>query len=113
MFAVPHAVSLNVDCGPRAVDAVSYKVDALCCHGGCSAHEAGYSDPAVVAVPACIVRESGCSAHALNAVSNKVNAVCCDRGCTAHEGGCTDPAVVAVPTAVSLYVDAVLIQGMQ
>ena len=30
--------------------AVSLKVDAVCCDRGCSAHECGCSDPAVVAV---------------------------------------------------------------
>ena len=31
--------------------AVSHNVKAVCCDGGCSAHEVGCSDPAVVAVP--------------------------------------------------------------
>ena len=31
--------------------AVSHNVDAVCCDGGCSAHEGGCSDTAVVAVP--------------------------------------------------------------
>ena len=41
---------MNMACIAEAVDAVSHKVDALCCAGGCSAHEGGCSDPAVVAV---------------------------------------------------------------
>ena len=38
-------------CSAQAVDAVSHKVDAVCCDGGCRAHEGGCSDAAVVAVP--------------------------------------------------------------
>ena len=37
-------------CSSHAVDPVSHKVDAVFCGGGCSAHEGGCSDPAVVAV---------------------------------------------------------------
>ena len=47
--AVPHAVSLKLDCSAEPVDAVSHKVDAACCDGVCSAHEGGCSDPAVIA----------------------------------------------------------------
>ena len=51
MVAVPHAVSLNVDCSVEAVEAVSHKVHAVCCDGGGSAHEGGCSVFAVVEVP--------------------------------------------------------------
>ena len=51
MVAVPHAVSLSVDCSAEVVDAVCHKVDAVCYDGRCSAHEGGCSDPEVVAVP--------------------------------------------------------------
>ena len=50
MVAVPHPVSLSVDCSAEALDPVSHKLDAVCCDGCCSAHEGGFSDPAVVAV---------------------------------------------------------------
>ena len=33
------------------MDAVSHKVDAVCFVGGCSAHQGGCGEPAVVAVP--------------------------------------------------------------
>ena len=33
------------------MNAVSHKVDAVCCDGGCSAQEGGCNDPAEVAVP--------------------------------------------------------------
>ena len=39
MVAVPHAVSLSVNCSAEAVDALSQKMDALCCDGRGSAHE--------------------------------------------------------------------------
>ena len=65
MVAVHPAPSLNVDSVPMqwlqchrwwmqyvvTEDAVLTKVDAACCDVGCSGHEGGCSDPAVVAVP--------------------------------------------------------------
>ena len=54
MMAVPHAVSLSVDCSAAAVDALFHKLDAVCCDGSCSAHEGGCSDPSVVAVPTAV-----------------------------------------------------------
>ena len=54
MVAVPHAVSLSVDCTAKAVDSVPHKVNAVCCDGRCRAHECGCSDPAVVAVPTAV-----------------------------------------------------------
>ena len=37
-------------CSAQAMDAEPHKVDAICCDRGCSAHEGGCSDHAVVAV---------------------------------------------------------------
>ena len=48
----------------------------------------------------------------MDAVSLKVDAVCCDRGCSSHEGGCRFPAVVAGPPAVSMNLEAVIMQCM-
>ena len=62
----------------HAVDAVSYKVKAVWCDGGGSAHEAGCSDPAVVAVPHAVSLSVDCSDKAVDAVSYKVDAVYCD-----------------------------------
>ena len=42
-----------------------------------------------------------------------MDAVRCVGGCSALEGGCSDPAMVAVPHAVSLNLEAVLMQCMQ
>ena len=49
----------------------------------------------------------------MDEVSQKVDAVCCHGECSAHEGGCSDPAVVAGLPAISLNVDALLMQCMQ
>ena len=124
-FCVPEVESIA-----DAVEAVSLKVYAVFCDGGCSAHEGGCSEPVRNAVHQqcdfscmqwtcsgfrahCIVPERGCSAHAVDAVFHNVHAVCCDRGCTAHECGCCVPAVVAVCTALSENVDAVPRHWMQ
>ena len=46
----------------------------------------------------------------MDAVSHQVDAVCCHGGCSAHEAGCSVSEVVAGPTAVSLNLEAVLMQ---
>ena len=38
-------------CSAHVVDEVSHKVDAVCCDGGCSTHEAGCSVAAAATVP--------------------------------------------------------------
>ena len=53
MVAEPTAVPLKMD----AVDAVSQIAQALCLDRGCSAHEVGCSDPAVVVVPPAVYKK--------------------------------------------------------
>ena len=100
-------------CSGHAVYAMSHKVDAASCDGGCNAQDVGCSDPGGISVclqyhfswmqcpccgcsAPCTFPECGSSAHAVAVVSEKSDAVCFDRGFNAHEGGSSEPAMSTV-----------------
>ena len=90
-----NATSTVLECGCIGRE-VSNQADAVCFVRGCSAHEGGCGEPAVVAVPHRVSLNSGCSVHAVQELSHKLDAVCCDGGFSDHEGRCSDPVVLAV-----------------
>ena len=104
-----HGIVRELGCRDQASDAVYHKVNAVCCDGGCSAHEGGCSVPPVVAVtrncPEMLMQclYSGCSVSSVIAVCLQClfswvqcSYSGCRDPCPVSECGCSAHAVIAV-----------------